>query len=252
MQEDRAIPIQQAIDAGATALFGEKYGDTVRMITFDADYSRELCGGTQVAATGAIGLFKISAETSVAAGVRRIEAITGIESQKRVYEQEQLLKSIKELLKAPKDITLAIKNLVNEKAQLEKKVQEFSLKQIGELKQNLIQAIEDRKGMNVLIQKVDLPDADALKKLAFELRNQFDALFLVLAANINEKPMVGVMFADELVKEKQLHAGNLVRDLAKSIKGGGGGQPFFATAGGKDVSGLEKVIEEAQKYVESL
>ncbi|MFK7900302.1 MAG: alanine--tRNA ligase [Cyclobacteriaceae bacterium] len=245
LEEQRSIPIQQALDAGATALFGEKYGDSVRMITFDAEYSMELCGGTHVPSTGVIGLFKITSESSVAAGVRRIEAITSEESFAWVDEQDQLMKELKELLKQPKDLKIAVKTLLEERNRLTKEIEQYSLKELATLKENLLSSVEEQGGVHYIISKISISDTESLKKLAFELKNQLDKLHLVLAADIKGKPMIAVMFAQELVKEKGLHAGNLVKLWAKEIKGGGGGQPFFATAGGKDNSGLDKVIELA-------
>lgn len=252
LNEQRNVPIDQAKEMGATALFGEKYGDFVRVITFDRDYSVELCGGTHVPATGVIGTFKIVSEAAVAAGVRRIEAITGPKAYAYVQEQERTLAGVKALLKNPKDLEKAVQSLLDEQKKLTKEIEGLHAKQAGQVKDDLIKMLEQKGATNILIQRVKLPNADALKKLAFELKNEVSQLFAVLAADIDGKPQIAVIIDDELVKSKDLNAGNIVRDLAKNIKGGGGGQPFFATAGGKDITGLDQVVAQAQGLVDSL
>ncbi|MDJ1484158.1 alanine--tRNA ligase [Cytophagaceae bacterium YF14B1] len=249
LQEDRSLPIEEARKAGAMMLFGEKYGDTVRMITFDPGYSRELCGGCHVSATGKIGLFKIISEAGVAAGVRRIEAITADAAETYVDEQTLLLKEIKELLKNPKDVKKAISDLLEEKGKLTKQVEVYENQQLQTLKEELVKKAHNVNGIQVVAEKVSVPSADALKQLAYDLKAKMDQSFIVLAADIQGKPQIAVMIADELVKEKSLHAGNIVKELAKEIKGGGGGQPFFATAGGSDVSGLDRVVEKGKQLV---
>jgi alanyl-tRNA synthetase len=249
LQEDRAIPIEQARQAGAMMLFGEKYGDTVRMITFDPSYSRELCGGTHVPATGKIGLFKITSESASAAGVRRIEAITADAAESFVDAQGQLLQDLKELLKNPKDIRKAVADLLEEKSKLAKLVETYENQQLQALKETLLRKAQTVNGTTVIAEKVSVPSAEALKQLAYDLKAKSENAFIVLAADIAGKPQIAVMIADELLKDKNLHAGNIVKELAKEIKGGGGGQPFFATAGGSDVSGLDRVVEKGKLMV---
>ena len=249
LDEKRNVPIEEAKSLGATALFGEKYGEFVRVITFDPEYSVELCGGTHVNATGDIGLFKIVSEGAVAAGVRRIEAFTGPGAFDYVQEQEKALKSVKDLLKNPKDLSKAIESLLEEQKKLSKEIEGLHAKQSGQVKTDLIAKAEDKAGMKVIAQQVTLPSADALKKLSFELKNEVEHVFAVLAADIAGKPQIAVVIDEALVKDKGLNAGQIIRDLAKEIKGGGGGQPFFATAGGKDLSGLPKVIEKTTELV---
>ncbi len=249
LQEDRSIPIEEARKAGAMMLFGEKYGDSVRMITFDPSYSRELCGGCHVSATGKIGLLKITSEGAVAAGVRRIEAITADEAESYVDEQEQLLRDIKELLKNPKDVKKAIADLLEEKSKLAKQVEVFENQQLQVLKEELVKKAKIINGVTVVAEKVSVPSADALRQLAYDLKAKIGQSFIVLAADIQGKPQIAVMIEDEIAKAKSLHAGNLVKELAKEIKGGGGGQPFFATAGGSDVSGLDRVIEKGKAVI---
>ena len=247
LTEEVDIPLEEAKQKGAMALFGEKYADKVRVITFDPQYSVELCGGTHVKATGQIGLFKIISEGSVSAGVRRIEAITAKTAEDWVRHQQEQLEEIKLMLKNPKNITHAISQLLDERNKLQKALAEQEQKAAGTLKDELANKAEEINGMQVIIDQVSVPSGEVLKTLAFELRQKVNDLFLVLAANVNgEKPQVAVMIADHLVKEKNLHAGNIVKELAKEIKGGGGGQPFFATAGGKDLEGLPNVVSKAK------
>jgi alanyl-tRNA synthetase len=231
------------------ALFGEKYGDFVRVITFDKNYSVELCGGTHVPSTGKIGLFKITSESSVAAGVRRIEAVTANEAEALVEEQNALVTKLAELLKNPKDLVKAVTDLVEEKAKLEKQLEDVYLKQAHALKAILLTKVEKADGINYIIEKIQIGSADALKQLAYELRAQVENLYMVLAAEVDGKPNVTIMFSDNLVQERKLNAGTLIRELAKDIQGGGGGQPFYATAGGKELAGLDKVIAKAKAEI---
>ena len=247
LDEKRNVPIATAKEMGAMALFGEKYGEEVRVIKFGD--SVELCGGTHVSATGNIGYFKIVSEGSVAAGVRRIEAITGTRAEQFVDEHVSLLNEIKSILKSPKDLKASIKQLVEEKNQLEKEIQQLHAGKAKDVKKDLLAAKVESNGYNKIVSTITLPSADALKQLSFELKNEVEDLFLVLAANIDGKPQISVVLGDKLISEKGLNAGNIVRELAQEIKGGGGGQPFYATAGGKDVSGLERVVEKANNLI---
>ncbi|MEY3679049.1 MAG: alanine--tRNA ligase [Bacteroidota bacterium] len=249
LKEERNVPYQQALDSGVTALFGEKYGDLVRVITFDDQFSKELCGGIHVKATGQIGYFKIISESAVAAGVRRIEAISGSAAEAYIAEQEQLLHHIKGLLKYPKDLLASIENLMDEHASLKKEVEKSILEKAAGLKTELAQKAIQVNGINFIAQKVNLPSAEAVKTLAYSLKDIVSDLFLVLAAEIDGKPSLTVMLSDHLVKDKALHAGNIIRELAKEIEGGGGGQPFFATAGGKNATGIDKALEKAKNYL---
>jgi alanyl-tRNA synthetase len=246
LAESRNVPIEEAKKQGATALFGEKYGDFVRVITFDKNFSVELCGGTHVSATGTIGLFKIVSEGSISAGVRRIEAITAAAAEEFVNSQIIMVKEIQDLLKNPKDLKRSIESLILERNELRKEIEILHLQKAGELKNELIKTVEKRNGVNLIISQVELPSADALKKLAFELRNELESLVAVLAATIEGKPQIAIIIDEGLVSSKGYNAGNMVRELAKEIQGGGGGQPFFATAGGKNIEGLAKVVEKAK------
>ncbi|MBX2969354.1 MAG: alanine--tRNA ligase [Cyclobacteriaceae bacterium] len=243
------VPIDEAKKLGAMALFGEKYGDFVRVVTFDSQFSVELCGGTHVPSTGNIGLFKIIAESSVAAGVRRIEAITAETAEQYVRSELNLLDSVRELLKNPKDLVAAVKNLTDEKHALEKKLEAVNQERANALKDELAKKAVAVNGSHVIIEKVSVPNADALKNIAYALRNQFSDLLLVLAADVDSKPQVAVMIGEKLMETKKYHAGELVKVLAKEIDGGGGGQPFFATAGGKNIAGLDAVITKAKELI---
>jgi alanyl-tRNA synthetase len=249
LKEQRMVAYQEAITSGVTALFGEKYGEYVRVITFDDDFSKELCGGTHVKATGRIGFFKVISESAVAAGVRRIEAITGIGAENYINYQSKLVHQLRELLKNPKDISKSVESLLDENNRLKKEIEKSVLEKSSGLKNELAQKSESINGINFIAQKVQLPNADAIKNLAYQLKDIVDNLFLVLAADIDGKPSLTVMIAENLVKEKGLNAGTIVRELAKEIKGGGGGQPFFATAGGSDVSGIDKALEKAKTFI---
>jgi alanyl-tRNA synthetase len=249
LDEKRNVPIDQAKKLGAMALFGEKYGDFVRVITFDPKFSVELCGGTHVPATGEIGLFKIVSESSVAAGVRRIEAITAEEAERYVRESLSLLDQLKDVFKNPKDLIVAARNLIEEKNALEKKLELVHQEQANRLKDQLAAKAVKSNGYHLIIEKVSVPNADALKNIAYGLRNQFDDLLMILAADVDSKPQVTVMIGEKLASTNKFHAGNMVKELAKEIDGGGGGQPFFATAGGKNINGLDAVLEKARKLI---
>lgn len=251
LDEKRNVPIAKAKGLGAMALFGEKYGDFVRVITFDQAYSVELCGGTHVAATGNIGLFKILSESSVAAGVRRIEAVTGEAAEKYVRTELELLEEVKRMLKNPKDVITSLKNLAEEKHLLERKLEILHGERATQIKNELALKAVKSDGHTLIIEKVVVPSAEALKNIAYALRNQFDDLLLVLAADVDHKPQVTVMIGEKLMQTKKFHAGNMVKQLAAEIEGGGGGQPFFATAGGKNLAGLNRVMEKAKEMISS-
>lgn len=249
LNEQRNVPLEKAKAMGAMALFGEKYGEFVRVITFDPGYSVELCGGTHVPATGHIGLMKIVSESSVAAGVRRIEAVTGEGAQEFVNASLAVLEEIKAVLKNPKDTLASLQNLLEEKHALEKKLEAVHQQQANQLREELARKAVKANGHHLVIERVTVPNADALKNIAYALRNQFDDLLLVLAAEVDGKPQVAVMIGEKLAQTNRYHAGNLVKELAKEIDGGGGGQPFFATAGGKKLEGLANVLTRARQIL---
>ncbi len=247
--EDRNIPYDDAIKLGVTALFGEKYGDFVRVITFDDNFSKELCGGTHVKATGQIGFFKIVSESAVAAGVRRIEALTGTRSAAVVREYFELADHMRTLLNTPKDFVSALSKLIQDNGELRKEITKHVMDKSMRLKDELQSKLEQHNGINFLATRVDLPNAEAVKTLAFAIKGATANLFMVLAAEFEGRPSLTVVVSEELTKEKGLNAGNIVRELAKEIQGGGGGQPFYATAGGKDSSGLGRALDKAKSFL---
>jgi len=249
LDEQRNVPIEKAKALGAMALFGEKYGDYVRVITFDSKFSVELCGGTHVKATGSIGLIKIISESSVAAGVRRIEAVTAQGAFDYLNQSLAMLSELKSMLKNPKDIVASLQNLVDERHVLEKKLELVNQERANLLKDELLTKANKVNGYTLILEKVSVANADALKNIAYALRSQVDDLLLVLAANVDGKPQVAVMLGEKLEATKKFHAGNMVKELAKEIDGGGGGQPFFATAGGKNLEGLDQVLVKAKQLI---
>ena len=243
--EERNVPIAQAKEKGAMALFGEKYGDFVRVITFDKAYSVELCGGTHVPATGEIGLCKITSESSVATGVRRIEAITSQKAYELLREQDHQLSELNDLLKAPKDLVKAVSQLIEQNTSLQKAISAYQAKEMNVLKSQLAAQISTKNEVNYLIQQVQVPHADALKNLAFDLQTEKESLFCLLAAEIDGKASLALAISKDLIDSRGFHAGNLLRELAKEVQGGGGGQPFLATAGGQNPGGIPNLINKA-------
>jgi len=248
LKEQRNVPYQDAIESGVTALFGEKYGDFVRMITFDDHFSKELCGGTHVKATGQIGSFKIVSESAVAAGVRRIEAITADKAEQFFLDQRKELGHLKALLNGSKDLSASVQALLDENAKLKKEIEKSTIERVNTLKHEIVHHVRGINGINLIAKHIDLQSADAVKNLAFSLKDMVDNLFLVFTTEIDGKPGITVMLSDHLVK-KGLNASNIVRELGKEIQGGGGGQPFYATAGGKNPSGLKTVLEKAESFI---
>jgi alanyl-tRNA synthetase len=249
LKEQRLVPYAEALSSGVTALFGEKYGDFVRIITFDDKYSKELCGGTHVAATGQIGYFKILSESAVAAGVRRIEAITADKAEAYITAQEQEINQLRGLLKGNKDLTAAVTALIDENSKLKKDAEKAIIERAGNLKHEIVHHMKTVNGINVIAVQVDLPNAEAVKNLAFAVKDLVDNLFLVFTTLIDDKPGISVMLSENLVAEKGLNASNIVRELAKEIQGGGGGQPFYATAGGKNKDGLGNVLQKVPAMI---
>jgi alanyl-tRNA synthetase len=244
--ERRSIPIQQALDEGAMALFGEKYGDNVRAIKFGE--SMELCGGIHVNNTAEIWHFKIVSEGAVAAGIRRIEAITSDAVKAHFASYENILNEIKGALKNPQDILKAVHNLQEDNAKLAKQIEALMKDKVKHLKASLATQIQEVNGVQFLATQVEL-NPEGAKDLAYELGNLGTNLFLVLATADEDKPMLTCYISKELVAAKNLNAGQVVRELGKFIQGGGGGQPFFATAGGKNVAGIAEALEKAVDFV---
>jgi alanyl-tRNA synthetase len=249
LDERRNVPIAEAKNLGAMALFGEKYGEFVRVITFDKDYSVELCGGLHVANTGSIGYFKITTESAVGAGVRRIEAVTAGAAEAFVDQQIDLLGQVREALGNPQHLLTSLEKQTDEIAALRKQIEAFAQQAINQQKTQLTSQVKDLNGLNFLAAQVQATSADDLKKLAYDLRQTVPNLVLVLGADLDGKPQLAVMLDDDIAKAGKLNATTLVRELAKDIQGGGGGQPFFATAGGKNVAGLAAAIGRAEALV---
>jgi alanyl-tRNA synthetase len=240
----KSLPKEEALALGAMALFGEKYGDVVRVVIMDPTYSVELCGGTHVGYTGELGSCKILSESAVAAGVRRIEAVSGAAAYVFMQEQAQTLRSIKETLKTPAHPVKAIEQLQEEIAQLRKQVEGFEARQLQGLVTELERVAITEKGRSFIGASVDVSSADSLKKLCNDLRTRGEDRVVVLTANIQGKASVAIGISDAFAKSSGLQAGKLIKEtVAPLIQGGGGGQPGLATAGGQDVSKLPQVIE---------
>jgi alanyl-tRNA synthetase len=245
----QTMNIEEAKKTGAMALFGEKYGDKVRVVTFDKNYSIELCGGTHVKATGEIGYFKIISEGAVAAGVRRIEAVTSKGAEQFLRNNLQLVNEIKETLKNPQDPAKAVRDLQDEINSLRKQVEKLTQEKARGVKIALEAEMKEVIGVKTIIAQTDLDNADAIKTICFELKQKYPNSFILLATVIAGKPLLSLAIGDELLKTKNLNAGTLVRELAKHIKGGGGGQPSFATAGGSDGNGLAAALKAAESLI---
>ena len=246
LEENRSVPVAEAMESGAMALFGEKYGDSVRTIRFGE--SIELCGGTHVNNTADIWYFKIVSESAVASGIRRIEAITGKAVQGFFEAQETKLNQINECLKHPQDPIKAIHSLQVENAALKKELEKLSKLQVQAVKQDLQAKIQVVNGVDFLAAEVDL-SSPAIKDLSFELGQNKDNVFLVLVTQKGGKPVISCYISKELVAARSLNAGAIVKELGKHIQGGGGGQPFFATAGGKNTEGIPAAIAAAASFI---
>ncbi len=246
LEEGRNVPMEQAMAEGAMALFGEKYGDTVRTIRFGQ--SMELCGGTHVQNTGDIWHFKIRSESAIAAGIRRIEAITNDAVKDFYFDTNRSYFEIKDLLNNAKDPVKAVSDLKDENTSLKKQIEALLKDKAKDLKGNLKNEVEAINGVNFIAKQVDL-DAAGIKDLTFELANEVDNLVAVFGTNQNGKALLSCYISKNLVSEKELNAGQIVRELGKFIHGGGGGQPFYATAGGKNPEGIAEALEAAKKFL---
>lgn len=239
------MSIEDAKKTGAMMLFGEKYGDVVRVIKFGN--SVELCGGTHVPATGEIGLFKIQSEGAVAAGVRRIEAISSNGAFNFIKNELGKLQEVRETLKS-KDIIKSIHELQAKNSELQKQIEKFNKEKATEVKKELKQKITSINGINFLSERIDL-DAASLKDIAFQLKGETERFFAVFGSEMDGKAVLTCAISDDLVKEKNLNASTIIRELAKDINGGGGGQPSFATAGGTKPEGIASALEKAKTYI---
>ena len=238
--------MDEAINMGALAFFGEKYGDKVRVIRYGD--SVELCGGTHVDATGQIGLVKIVSEGAIASGIRRIEAITAAKAEEYVYEQEALIAGLKQLVKSPTEPLKAVQQLIDQNTELRKAMETLNREKALKMKDELIAEVQNINGINFLAKRIDA-DATAAKDIAYGMRAVVENLFLVLGSENDGKATLSVLVTDDLIASKSMNAGNIVRELAKAIQGGGGGQPGFATAGGKNPQGLDEALKLARNFV---
>ncbi len=245
----RNIPIEEAKAKGAMMLFGEKYGDFVRVISFDENYSIELCGGCHVARTGTIGLFKIIGESSIAAGIRRIEALTGKAAIDHVQQLEASVSDTRKLLKNPNPITENVKRLIDENKQLKKQVQQLQRKQATALVERLLQNATQIDQIVVLADVVEVPDGGVLKNLVFELLKKSEQTVVLLAAGMGNKANIMIGVSQSLQEQFGLHAGQLIKPIAQRVNGGGGGQAHFASAGGSDLSRLKETIEKGKDEI---
>jgi alanyl-tRNA synthetase len=250
LEESRNTPIEKAKDSGAMMLFGEKYGDSVRMITFDKHYSIELCGGCHVPATGKIGLFKIISESGIAAGVRRIEAISADAAQQFVNEKLGELEEVKSMFKSAAPVSHSVSALISENKALQKKIESLLADKAGNLQGDLKDQSQLINGINFIGAKLPISDSKAAKTLAYNLEKEVGDAFIIFGIESDGKAQLMITISESLTKDSTLHAGNIVRELAKEIKGGGGGQAFFATAGGKDSAGISTAIEKAKSMLE--
>jgi alanyl-tRNA synthetase len=246
----KEMPKDEAMKLGAMALFGEKYGDVVRVVIIDPTYSIELCGGTHVGSTGELGVFKITHETAVAAGVRRMEALCGAAAENHINDQLQQFEKIKEQFKNPKDLQKTIENVLEENTSLKKQVEGFENRMLVDIRNELLQKDEIINGITFIGDIVEVNNADSLKKLCFDLKNNISNYVVVLCANIGGKPFVAVSIDEKVVAEKNLDAGKIIKEqVAPLIKGGGGGQKTLATAGGQDAGNLAEVIAAVKKLI---
>lgn len=249
LEEKRHLPIEEAKQSGAMMLFGEKYGDYVRMITFDPGFSRELCGGCHVESTGNIGLFKIISETSVAAGIRRIEAVSSSKAEQYIRDQMDELNQIKTVFNNPPNIIQQIHHLLDENKSLHKQIQDFKEEQSLVLKDQLLARAERINGIQTLFCSIVLTDSKLVKSLIYQLGKELSPAILFFGFIENDKAQLMCYVSEELVKTNQYNASNWLKQVSKHIEGGGGGQAFFATAGGKNVAGIQTAIEAVKDIV---
>jgi len=247
MEEHRAIPRSKAEEMGALALFGEKYGDAVRVIKFGE--SLELCGGTHVAATGQIGIFRIFRESSIAAGIRRIEAMTGEVAERYIDEHMEIVKQIAGNFENQKDLVKAVTSVLDEHSSLAKQVGKFQKNMLGIIAKTLEDQMERVGDFMLATSRVDVDNAALLRDLAFQVRSRYPKVCLVLGAEIEGKAHLAIMLADVAIETYGLNASTLIREVSKEIQGGGGGQPFFATAGGKNPKGIDAALAKADKLI---
>lgn len=246
-EEKRKLPIDEAKKAGAMMLFGEKYGDQVRMITFDPAYSIELCGGCHVETTGQIGYFKITSESAIAAGIRRIEAVSALKAEQLIEQQFETVDKIRQLLKNPIDITQSVQQLLDENKHLEKVILELKEAHANSLKANLLASFQMNNGIHYLVHQIELDDSKLVKNLVYQLAQEKNPAILFLGFIEKDKPQLMCYVSESI--SKSFNASQLIKDAARFIEGGGGGQAFFATAGGKNKEGLSNALKHALQSI---
>ncbi len=244
LEEHRSLSMSKALEMGAMALFGEKYGDAVRVVKFGETV--ELCGGTHARATGQIGIFRIFRESSIAAGIRRIEAFTGEVAERYIDENLEIMKQIAGTFEKQKDLVKAVRGMVEDNSKLSKQVDQFQKNMLGVIARNLEDKMEKVGDAGLIASRIDVSDAGQLKDLAFQIRSRYPNICMVLGAEVDGKAHIAIMLSDHVVKNFDLNASTLIREVSGEIQGGGGGQPFFATAGGKNPKGIEAAIEQAR------
>lgn len=248
LQEERTLPIESAKKMGAMALFGEKYGDIVRVIKFGE--SVELCGGTHVKSTGELGIFKIVTENSIASGIRRIEAVAGKSALDYINNYISLVKELEHEFKVPIDkVMRSVDILQKQNKELNTLVDSFKQKELSNLKENLIQEAEVRENITFITTRISVDNAEQMRQLAYLLKSDLERFVFVGGTSFGEKAHLSIMFSQNLVNEFDLHAGNLIKEVAKEIQGGGGGQDFFASAGGRNISGIDVAIAKAKEQI---
>lgn len=247
-EEHRNIAISEAQEKGAIMFFGEKYGEKVRMIEFGS--SKELCGGIHVISTGEIGFFKIISEGAIAAGIRRIEAITGINAENEIFNTFDKLKEISSILNNPKDILDSINKINTENHGLRKQIENYHIEELKLIKNTLLlNNIEKKADISIISSEIIVNNSNDLKEICAQIRGQINNFAICLTCIIEEKPYIAIAFSENIVNEKGLNAGKLIREAAKFIDGSGGGQVFFATAGGKNPKGINEAMEFVKKEI---
>jgi alanyl-tRNA synthetase len=244
------VSMKQAREMGAMALFGEKYGETVRVVEFGE--SVELCGGTHVKNTGSIGIIKIVSEGAIAAGIRRIEAITAAKAEEYIKEKITSAEEIAALLKSTGSVKESVEKLIAENLTLKKSIEKFQAQAASVITKELEEKAVLINGIRFLSGRIDADSAEMLKNIAYQIRNSSDNTILVIGAEVGDKANVVVMVCDALVKEKNINAAAIIKEISGEIKGGGGGQPFLASAGGKNPSGIPAALKKAKEYISKL
>lgn len=247
--EDRSLPIEDAKKAGAMMLFGEKYGETVRMITFDPGFSRELCGGCHVKFTGQLGFFKITSESGIAAGVRRIEAVTAGKAEEYINNQLHELSAIRSFFKNNSNTVRNIADLQEENKSLQKEIEKLRALQAVGMKDSLLKSVKSHNGASIVVAKLKDIDTKSAKTLSVNILSELQNGVVMFGFEDKDKATIMLSIDESLVKDRSWHAGNIIKELAKNINGGGGGQAFYATAGGSDISGLEKALSQLDNYL---